>query len=234
MSARKKVLESGRKPRILLPGSSIRGSGSLKELRFDRSVAVVGDSGISFRVEQASQHSHSESMLGASMLSTSSRISGMGMSVGTGAGGASGSTTGLTQEIVMDDLSSDLDSDVPPSPSPTPRPGSAMSILSRRSQTPTGSYLLRSGMTSSRTGEETRRSVSPSVVESERAPSRAAPYEDKSSVNLSMKTETTFSYEYLDQMERRYKRLMGDIAIVEGRLDEVSGMIVAESSGESK
>ncbi|KAM5544257.1 hypothetical protein V8D89_001917 [Ganoderma adspersum] len=234
MSARKKVLESGRKPRVLLPGSSIRGSGSLKELRFDRSVAVVGDGGISFRVEQASQHSHSESMLGASMLSTSSRISGMGMSMGSGAGGASRSTTGLTQEIIMEDLSSDLDSDVPPSPSPTPRPGSAMSMLSRRSQTPTGSYFLRSGMTSSRSGEGGKRSISPSVVESERAPSRAGPYEDKSSVNLSMKTETTFSYEYLDQMERRYKRLMGDITIVEGRLDEVSGMIVAESSGASR
>ena len=232
MSARKKVLESGRKPRVLLSGSSIRGSGSLKELRFDRSVAVVGDGGISFRVEQVSQHSHSESMLGASMLSTSSRISGMGMgvSVGSGAGGASGSTTGLTQEIIMDDLSSDLDSDVPPSPSPTPRPGSAMSMLSRRSQTPTGSYFLRSGMTSSRSGEGGKRSLSPSVIESERAPSRAGPYEDKSSLNVSVKAETTFSYEYMDQMERRYKRLMGDIAIVEGRLDEVSGMIVAESS----
>ena len=231
MSARKKVLESGRKPRILMSGSSsgIRGSGSLKELRFDRSVAVVGDGGVSFRVEQPSQYSHSESMLGASILSTSSRISGMGMSVGTGAGGASGSTTGLTQEILVDDLSSDLDSDVPPSPSPTPRPGSAMSMLSRRSQTPTGSYFLRSGQGSS------RRSVSPSVVESERAPSRAAPYEDKSLMNLSVKAETTFSYECLDQMERRYKRLMGDIAIVEGRLDEVSGMInVGESSGPAR
>lgn len=153
----------------------------------------------------------------------------MGMSVGAGAGGASGSTTGLTQEILVDDLSSDLDSDVPPSPSPTPRPGSAMSMLSRRSQTPTGSYFLRSGQGSS------RRSVSPSVVESERAPSRAAPYEDKSLMNLSVKAETTFSYECLDQMERRYKRLMGDIAIVEGRLDEVSGMInVGESSGPAR
>ena len=139
----------------------------------------------------------------------------------------------------MEDLSSDLDSDVPPSPSPTPRPGSAMSILSRRSQTPTGSYFLRSGQSTSRSREEARRSVSPSVVESDRAaaPRRAvpAPYEDKSSMTttMSFKAESTFSYDYLEQMERRYRRLIGDIAIVEGRLDEVSGMIRGEYGGEA-
>ncbi|TBU46771.1 kinase-like protein [Dichomitus squalens] len=217
MSARKKVLESGRKPRLLLSNTR-SGASTLKELRFDRSVAVVGDGGISFRVEQGSQHSQSHSRSGSeSMLLGTSILSASGM------GGASGSTTGLTQEVLIEDLSSDLDSDVPPSPSPTPRPGSAMSILSRRSQTPTGSYFLRSGHSTSRSGEDARRSVSP-------VPVRAvpAPYEDKSSMTtttMSFKAESTFSYEYLEQMERRYKRLMGDIAIVEGRLDEVSCMI---------
>lgn len=210
MSARKKVLESGRKPRVLL---SVSRSGTLKELRFDRSVAVVGDGGVSFH-EQGSQ-SHSDSVLGASLSSASSRASGPG-------GGASNSATGLTQEILVGDLSSDLDSDVPPSPSPTPRPGSAMSILSRRSQTPTGSYFLRSGQSGSlKPGEDSKRPISPSVVESETP--RAQPYEDKSSVAPA--GDEDFSYEYLEQMERKYKRLMSDIAVVEGRLDEVSSLM---------
>ncbi|KAI0709685.1 kinase-like protein [Cerioporus squamosus] len=202
MSARKKVLESGRKPRVLLSASR---SGTLKELRFDRSVAVVGDGG-----------SHSDSALGASFLSVSSRAS------GPGAAAVSTSATGLTQEILMEDTSSDMDSDVPPSPSPTPRPGSAMSILSRRSQTPTGSYFLRSGGSNNlRVGDESKRTVSPSPAEPE--PTRAPPYEDKSTVVLS--GDDTFSYEELERMERKYRRLMGDIAIVEGRLDEVSSLM---------
>lgn len=213
MSARKKVLESGRKPRVL---SALSRSGTLKELRFDRSVAVVGDAGVSFH-EQGSQ-SHSDSALGASFLSVSSRASGA-----VGATGVSNSATGLTQEILVDDLSSDLDSDVPPSPSPTPRPGSAMSILSRRSQTPTatGSYFLRSGQSNLRPGDDSKRAVSPSGPESESA--RGQHYEDRSSVALTGHAD--FSHDYLDKLERKYKRLMGDIAIVEGRLDEVASMM---------
>ena len=211
MSARKKVLESGRKPRVLL---SMNRSGTLKELRFDRSVAVVGDGNVSYH-EQGSQ-SQSESALGASLLSNSSRAS------GPGAAASSGSGTGLTQEILMEDTSSDMDSDVPPSPSPTPRPGSAMSILSRRSQTPTGSYFLRSGNSNNlRVGEDSKRTVSPSPVEQE--PPRSQAYEDKSTVVLS--GNDTFSYEDLERMERKYRRLIGDIAIVEGRLDEVSSLM---------
>ena len=37
-----------------------------------------------------------------------------------------------------------------------------------------------------------------------------------------------FSHGYLDQLERRHARLMSDLAIVEGRLDEVSGMLREE------
>lgn len=216
MSARKKVLESGRKPRRLL---SLNRSSTLKELRFDRSVAVVGDGGVSFRVDAPSQsgsHSHNESVLGASLISASS-----------GAGrasvmNASGSATGLTQEVTVGDLSfsSDLDSDAPPSPSPTPRPGSAMSMLSRRSQTPTGSYLLRTGQNS----REGKRSVSPSVVGFEGTP--AAAFEDKTIATRSVE----FSYAYMDELEKRHRRLMGDLAIVEGRLDEVSGMLRGNDS----
>ena len=59
------------------------------------------------------------------------------------------------------------------------------------------------------------------MVESESA--RAPAYEDKSSVALA--GEETFSYDYLEQMEKKYQRLMSDIAIVEGRLDEVSSLM---------
>ncbi|KAI0630689.1 kinase-like protein [Trametes polyzona] len=220
MSARKKVLESGRKPRVLL---SLTRS-SLKELRFDRSVAVVGDGGVSYRVDAASQsgsQSNNESVLGGSLLSVSSRASGAGRGASAN-GNGNGSATGLTQEVTVGDLSfsSDPDSDAPPSPSPTPRPGSAMSILSRRSQTPTGSYLLRTGSGSG--SREARRSVSPSVAGSE-VPRATVAYEDKSSFVANGPVE--FSYEYLDQLEKRHRRLMGDLAIVEGRLDEVSSML---------
>ncbi|KAI0642337.1 kinase-like protein [Trametes meyenii] len=218
MSARKKVLESGRKPRVLL---SLNRSSTLKELRFDRSVAVVGDGGVSFRVDAASQsgsNSHNDSVLGASILSGSSRMSGIGPAMGTA---TSGNVTGLTQEVTMEDLSfSDLDSDAPPSPSPTPRPGSAMSMLSRRSQTPTGSYFLRTNQ-SSRDG---KRSISPSATTSEVA--RTTSYEDRSSFVLGGPAE--FTYQYMDGLEKKYVRLLGDLAIVEGRLDEVSNLLASE------
>ncbi|CDO68405.1 hypothetical protein BN946_scf184815.g52 [Trametes cinnabarina] len=217
MSARKKVLESGRKPRVLL---SLTRSSTLKELRFDRSVAVVGDGGVSFRVDAQSQsgsQSQNESVLGSSLLSASSRASGVGPG-----GGASGSLGGLTQEVTVEDLDfSDLDSDAPPSPSPTPRPGSAMSMLSRRSQTPTGSYFLRTGQSSG----EGKRSVSPSTTAPEA--SRPAQYEDQSS--LLAGRDVDFSYEFIGHLEKRYARLMVDLSVVEGRLDEVSSMLKSQS-----
>ncbi|KAJ3009042.1 hypothetical protein NUW54_g2928 [Trametes sanguinea] len=92
-----------------------------------------------------------------------------------------------------------------------------MSMLSRRSQTPTGSYFLRTGQTS----REGKRSVSPSSTVPE-AP-RPQRYEDQSS--LSVAGEATLSYEFLGHMEKRYDRLMADLSVVEGRLDEVSSML---------
>ncbi|KAH9921683.1 kinase-like protein [Epithele typhae] len=247
MSARKKVLESGRKPRVLLahPRSGSRsrsgtGSGAasvLKELRFDRSVAVVGDAGVSFRSEQPSQqshshshsHSNSESMLGASILSMSSRA--LDAAAQANATGASANATGLTQEILLEDTSSEFDSDAPPSPSPTPRPGSAMSMLSRRSATPTGSYFLASGQSRLRAD---RRSLSPSFTETLKTPRTAGTASSTStggvdrsglSESRSIRVDGDLSYGDLDNMERRYKRLMGDIAVVEARLDEVAGLL---------
>ena len=97
MSARKKVLASGRKPRLLQSRSRSSSNPIRKELRFGLH-PIVAD------------RTH-ESDDAPSVASTS--------------GGAD-----------------ETESEGPPSPSPGPRPGSAMSILSRRSVTPTisGSY----------------------------------------------------------------------------------------------
>ncbi|EMD39026.1 hypothetical protein CERSUDRAFT_93065 [Gelatoporia subvermispora B] len=109
MSARKKVLESGRKPRIL---ASVSRSSALKSLRFDTSVMVVGGSGVSYKLDSA---------LGSETTQTTSL--------------SSGSVSSLQVPMVaLDDSgTSDDDSSVPPSPSPSPRPGSAMSIMSKNS-----------------------------------------------------------------------------------------------------
>ncbi|GBE86225.1 kinase-like protein [Sparassis crispa] len=179
MSARKKVLESGRKPRII--GSSGRSS-AVKELRFDSSVAVVGDSGVSYKVDPPTQ----STVTLPSVLS----LSGSG-----------------SQEALVDLPSySDIDSDLPASPSPSPRPGSALSMMSRRSQTPTTSSfnLLRFGQDSMRVGEEEKLLVSSSVADS-------------------------LSYDVLDEYDKRYTVLLEDLAGIESRLSRLS-MVVRQHS----
>lgn len=110
MSARKKVVESGRKPRILtissFPGNRSR-SGTLKELRFESSHAVIDGRSMSLE----------SSRMDTTMIRPPQ--------FGPGFSSEDGTTDTETE------------TEVPPSPSPTPRPGSAMSIMSRRSQTPT-------------------------------------------------------------------------------------------------
>ncbi|CAL1715456.1 unnamed protein product [Somion occarium] len=53
MSARKKVLESGRKPRMLTKFNQSRSS-TLKELRFDKSIMVLNETGISYKIDPGS------------------------------------------------------------------------------------------------------------------------------------------------------------------------------------
>ncbi|KAF8066601.1 kinase-like protein [Lyophyllum atratum] len=120
MSARKKVLESGRKPRLLTRSGS-NGSLTRKELRFHPGAPIpVPD-----------------------LINTSTSAGG-----GPGPGTASSLHSRLAKPpkpILVNHHhhqavwsgSEDTDSEGPPSPSPTPRPGSAMSTLSRRSGTPT-------------------------------------------------------------------------------------------------
>ncbi|KZT71994.1 kinase-like protein [Daedalea quercina L-15889] len=246
-SARKKVLESGRKPRVLgsLPRSrtgSTSGGSALKELRFDTSVAVVGAAGgVSYKPDSGMSQSQTtaDDTFGTSLLSRSGSRS---ASIGS-------------QELLIPDVSlSDVDSDIPPSPSPSPRPGSAMSILSKRSQTPTTlSFqlpLLRVG--GSRSQEESKPATSPltplftapppppqSVANWDRAYQRSSHREDEGTrtvpgtraaahqdcsagASSNYTTGTNLSYDRLDDFDRRLACLMQDITGIAQRLGQVS------------
>ncbi|PSR76320.1 hypothetical protein PHLCEN_2v8552 [Hermanssonia centrifuga] len=205
MSARKKVLESGRKPRTLksLPGSR---SSTLKELRFDRSVMVLGgDTGVSYRMDPFSA---SESAMGMSTLGLSASSS------------LPENMTVVNNLPLESDLDSSTATDVPYSPSPSPRPGSALSMMSRRSHattvsvaTTTGSYLLRrssGGMPSS----DSRGMLSPIPMDS------LTPVEGHDLQNTG--SGGSLSYVTLDEFDKRHTRLMEDILDIRSRLGQVS------------
>ncbi|EPT01208.1 hypothetical protein FOMPIDRAFT_1120784 [Fomitopsis schrenkii] len=222
-SARKKVLESGRKPRFPSRTPSTGGARSaLKELRFDTSVAVVGVEGaVSYRPDAGMSASQStvtsaeaDDTFGTSLLSRS--------------GSASASAWAVSQELLIPDLDmdmslSDADSSIPPSPSPSPRPGSAMSVLSKRSQTPTTSSfqlpLLRVGV--SRSQDSSKPALSPLSPMFPTAPPPAPlPRPEPQPTNCT--TSASLSYDMLDDFDRRFACLMQDIAGVEHRLGTVS------------
>ena len=151
MSARKRVIESGRKPRILA-GMSIgerstrrTSSGTVKELRFDMTSTVVPpDDGVKQRRRISSASlSYTGSMVSADSSSRGSdptwsrmpprpdfTITGTSSGSGLGEEEAEGFSDGVDEET-------ETEADIPASPTPGPRPGSAMSMMSRRSQTPT-------------------------------------------------------------------------------------------------
>ena len=151
MSARKRVVESGRKPRILT-GISVgerssrrTSSGTIKELRFDMTPTVVPPDE---RVKQRRRASSASLSYTSSMVSAdaSSRTSDPTWSRTppqpnfTVTGISSGSR--VEEEEAEDNYDVDEDeteteTEIPASPTPGPRPGSAMSMMSRRSQTPT-------------------------------------------------------------------------------------------------
>ncbi|KAF8654999.1 hypothetical protein AX16_003303 [Volvariella volvacea WC 439] len=165
MSARKKVLESGRKPRILdslvkvratyKPGNGAAngaydnagpssgagaGGGFRKELRFLSDPIPVPDwtSTSAHGRARSTSSSHSFSM---SLQGDDTRSSG-GYGYPNQPTAADGQTAtapaGFDMEQFSELYSDDISSSsAPPSPSPSPRPGSAMSMMSRRSGTPT-------------------------------------------------------------------------------------------------
>ena len=153
MSARKRVIESGCKPRILT-GLSIgerssrrTSSGTVKELRFDMTPKVVPPDervGQRRRVSSASI-SYTGSMASADASSrtsdpTWSRIPPQPNFTMTGTNSGSGLDEGETEDYfdgADEDDETGTEAEIPASPTPGPRPGSAMSMMSRRSQTPT-------------------------------------------------------------------------------------------------
>ncbi|KAF8148004.1 kinase-like domain-containing protein [Crassisporium funariophilum] len=140
MSARKKVMESGRKPRVLTGEFTRTGTGSgtsrmRKELRFDPTATPIpgpdysaASSTRSTRRGSLTSQSNHDRFNDDNDSSYDPRAP-----LGSGA-----------DVHYPSSESTDSESNGPPSPSPSPRPGSAMSMMSisRRSGTPTFSMQL--------------------------------------------------------------------------------------------
>lgn len=249
MSARKKVLESGRKPRILNKfnfGSGSKSSSTLKELRFDRSVMVMNETGISFRLDPG-PISASTSASGSALTSlAASGASSSAMNVSQSNHSQSHSLSILsrasrdnnTSFFVPSESDSSMETDIPPSPSPSPRPGSAMSMLSRRSQTPTitSSYLRINGTAGSRSGD-TMKSQFLSPLSPVDPPWRRAPdpshltspaveedtYQERRETHSVDNAEDEHNEESLwEDLQRRHTKLLRDIANLDDRLTHVA------------
>ncbi|KAI0076586.1 kinase-like protein [Panus rudis PR-1116 ss-1] len=210
MSARKKVLESGRKPRILNKFNSVSRSSTLKELRFDKSIMVVNDTGVSYRVDQGST-SATASTSGMTSFARSGQDTSSSVSVR--------SLAEMTQ-FMPGGSDSSMESDVPPSPSPSPRPGSAMSTFSLRSQTPTTSTFPRIGNSRS---VDSKGLLSPALPMDPQW-SLPPPPPPPAKEDVPLRTRD-LSMEVLNEFQRRHSNLMNDIGSLEGRLEQVAGRL---------
>jgi len=153
MSARKRVIESGRKPWILAGistgerSSRRTSSGTIKELRFDMTPTVVlpDERAKQRRRASSASLSYTGSMASADASSrmsdpTWSRIPLRQNPTTTGTSFGSGLEEEEAEDYFDDtdeDEETETETEIPASPTPCPRPGSAMSMMSRRSQTPT-------------------------------------------------------------------------------------------------
>ena len=166
MSARKKVLESGRKPRLLtLP---LRSSGVKKDVRFGPPPVIgPGDS-------------------------------------------SEGSQEAMMEAVDSLDGWDHSESEGPPSPSP--RPGSAMSILSRRSVTPTisASYSQRLGTVT--TGSNNTLLLNPPTVTHRKD-------HEGSSHGAGQRSDQAFTIGALDVLEHKQASVMKDIEDIERRME---------------
>ncbi|KAF9067938.1 kinase-like domain-containing protein [Rhodocollybia butyracea] len=211
MSARKRVLESGRKPRILNSfgngtKSSIGRSGGTgtirKELRF---VPEVDAPRFEYPSVQYPRNGNDPSASGQS--------SGIGKFFGASSGSDSGDglTTGTDTE---EDTSMDTGSEAPPSPSPTPRPGSAMSMMSMMSK--------RSGTPTLTTTFSQRLSGTPSTAMlSSSGRNRSASGGSHRGVQSSVDEDgsgVSFAHETLDELEVKHAVMMEEISTLERRL----------------
>ncbi|KAF7313914.1 hypothetical protein HMN09_00549500 [Mycena chlorophos] len=174
MSARKRVLESGRKPRIL---PSFTAGASNKTIRFLPAISIPDF------VSSTTQRP---------VVAEGPRLS-------------SGETT-------------ETESEGPPSPSPTPRPSSAMSMLSRRSGTPTitmsGTFSGRSGLLGG------GNSVSLGAPSARTTRSRS--WSDSVQDPVAIPSTPSFEDQTFNELEDKYSVIMEDIELLEERLRRFS------------
>ncbi|KAI0825457.1 kinase-like domain-containing protein [Irpex lacteus] len=237
MSARKKVLESGRKPRILTSTGRSRSS-TLKGLRFDRSVMVFnGESGgTSYRMDPTTTTASESGGAGSFSLMSASVLS-----------GPVSNTFDRDedyQEMLPTDSESSMDSELMYSPSPSPRPGSAMSMapVTRSGGTPTmsgnlGAYMPKTSSSLDKGRSSPTKQLASStqglpllteriakVAQEREAKARrqAVDKPPKESASRSVTVDATRSADPLDELERRHARLLRDIAGISERLNEVA------------
>jgi len=192
LSARKKVLASGRTPR----GSTLDPS-KTKTLRFATEPPEPLEFAEPWPVE-AARHSPSAGA-NAWRDDDSNKLDG---------------TAVFALDVGGEDESDGASaSDAPPSPSPSPRPGSAMSMLSRRSATPTGSLLMRPPLPNDTRGVTTARQRQHSPRETPMTPSSSSSM--RPSINTRAADDDSGALEVL---EERHRALMGEIVSIEGRM----------------
>ncbi|KAI0053994.1 kinase-like protein [Auriscalpium vulgare] len=164
LSARKKVIASGRTPRT--PAGTLQ-RGTAKELRFvPAPIDILSGQafGDQLAVNGYGADSDASGVGGFSLMSSLPDVDADSV---RGDGTESGTTTGSESD------------GIPPSPSPSPRPGSAMSMLSRRSTTPTtatatGTWSLR--LPPGWSGQNvSRRSTSPPHAQATRSRRSSSP-----------------------------------------------------------
>ncbi|KAF8623794.1 hypothetical protein AX17_007297 [Amanita inopinata Kibby_2008] len=233
MSARKKVLESGRKPR-LLTSYSRGGSTARKELRFISSPIPLPN----YAAAPSSDESHGKHAKKGSF----------GLSIAVPSGDGSAILSGTD----------DTESECPPTP--TPRPGSAMS---RRSGTPTisstashrmgfGSLSLSGGSAMLFRSPLSARSIASfgrSRGDTGRTDGGTSDYSDHEDGNVEehanlrrmgndgsgrpsaaggrrrAKTISSSAPSVFDELEERHAIIMRDIGEIEGRLSNISRMV---------
>ncbi|KAJ7240865.1 kinase-like domain-containing protein [Mycena haematopus] len=204
MSARKRVLASGRKPRVLpavLPALSQRRAST--------------STSISTRPTSTSTRRASTS--------TSTRRP-LPPVVAPGFGESSQGQLRPVHAFKGSDT--ETESEGPPSPSPSPRPGSAMSMLSRRSGTPTFTgtqYTSRSGVLGGGAASGSGASLSVPQHDYSR---RSEPHHSTRSAPSPSWEDTTF-----DALEDRHAALMEEIAVLEERLGRVGARVAGVSAG---
>ncbi|KAF8201369.1 kinase-like domain-containing protein [Mycena galopus ATCC 62051] len=244
MSARKKVLASGRKPRVLPAVPGLVGMGMGVGVAPAPPLPALAHS-LSQRPQAHVQQQRRRSSTGTSA-GTGTRRRGSLPPVAVPAFGESSQgqlypARALAGSSEEEGRETETESEGPPSPSPSPRPGSAMSMLSRRSGTPTitGTFTSRSGVLgmggasgsgvlggASGSGASLSVPVLHSHSHSRTYHSRRGTEPEPEHVVVASPTweDTTF-----DALEDKHAAMMEEIMMLEDRLDRFSASALVGS-----